>query len=79
MTYKLTRTETVIRIVDNASIPNDPRNTDRADYLKWVAAGNTPQPADPLPPPAPPKDMLDWFEELSPARKGQFKALISQP
>jgi len=28
------------------SIPFDPANTDYQEYLKWVAAGNTPQPAD---------------------------------
>jgi hypothetical protein len=28
----------------------DPRNEDFAEYLAWVAAGNTPEPADPLPP-----------------------------
>ena len=28
------------------SIPFDPDNTDYQRYLKWVAAGNTPEPAD---------------------------------
>jgi len=36
----------VFRIVDGASIPLDPANTDYAAYLEWVAAGNTPLPAD---------------------------------
>ena len=27
-------------------IPFDPANTDYAAYLKWLEAGNTPQPAD---------------------------------
>ena len=34
------------RIADSAFIPLDPANTDYAAYLEWVAAGNTPLPAD---------------------------------
>ena len=37
------------RIADNAFIPFDPANTDYAEYLKWLEAGNTPLPADPQP------------------------------
>ena len=39
-------TYAIIRISDNAFIPFDPDNTDYQQYLKWVAEGNTPQPAD---------------------------------
>jgi len=28
------------------SVPLDPDNTDYAEYLEWVAAGNTPEAAD---------------------------------
>lgn len=44
--YKLTQYNSVKRIADNAFIPFDPANTDYQEYLKWVEAGNTPQPAD---------------------------------
>ena len=30
-----------------AQIEHNPANNDYADYLKWLAAGNAPQPADP--------------------------------
>ena len=36
----------VIRLADNAAIPCDPDNTDYQAYLEWVAAGNTPEPAE---------------------------------
>jgi hypothetical protein len=34
------------RILDNATIPFDPANTDYQAYLKWLDEGNTPLPAD---------------------------------
>ena len=30
-------------------IPSDESNADYREYLKWVAEGNTPEPADPEP------------------------------
>ena len=51
--YKLTQLAlsqttptSVIRIADNWSIPFDPANGDYQQYLAWLEAGNTPEPAD---------------------------------
>ena len=43
--YQLTTTSNILRTSDSASIPADPKNTDYAAYLAWLAAGNTPTPA----------------------------------
>lgn len=34
------------RIADNAFIPFDDANIDYQEYLKWVAEGGVPEPAD---------------------------------
>lgn len=36
----------VLRLSDSTSIPFDPVNTDYQAYLKWLAEGNQPLPAD---------------------------------
>ena len=59
MTYQLTTSDCILRLADNAFIPPDPSNTDYREYLAWVAAGNTPEPA-----PEPPAPV-----ELTPAEK----------
>lgn len=37
---------TVLRMQDEAYIPNDPANRDYQDFLTWLAAGNIPDPPD---------------------------------
>lgn len=51
--YQLGMYGGVVRRRDGAQIPEDLSNSDWQGYLAWVAAGNTPDPADPLPLPDP--------------------------
>lgn len=45
--YKLTKDSTGVLRQDGAFIPADPQNADWQGYQKWLAEGNTPEPADP--------------------------------
>ena len=38
--------EIILRLQDNACIPFDPDNRDYQEYLKWLAEGNKPEPAE---------------------------------
>ena len=38
--------ESIIRLTDMAQIPINPDNTDYQAYLRWLEAGNTPEPAE---------------------------------
>lgn len=51
--YRLTNTDAITRLSDSATIPVDQNNNDYRDYLAWVAAGNTPEPAIAQAPPVP--------------------------
>lgn len=44
--FKLTKTTSIIRLVDGATIPADPANVDYQKYLTWIDAGNTAEPAE---------------------------------
>ena len=61
--YQLTSGDAILRLTDNAFIPNDPGNRDYADFLAWEAEGNTPLPA---PAPAPPgPDYIAFWDALT--------------
>lgn len=49
--YVLTGSDIVIRIADNAHIPNDLDNRDRVEYEAWLSDGGTPDPYVAPPPP----------------------------
>jgi hypothetical protein len=45
--YKLTDSSNIVqRLSDSAFIPFDPSNRDYQAYLKWLAEGNEPLPAE---------------------------------
>lgn len=44
--YKQSSFNVVLRVFDYTYIPFDPANTDYQEYLKWLAEGNEPLPAD---------------------------------
>ena len=74
--YQLTSGDSIVRLSDNACIPQDPGNRDYREYLEWLEAGNTPEPAPPAPvPPAP----LTPVEKLAAAglTVEELKALLA--
>jgi hypothetical protein len=62
MTYQLTSGDTILRLSDNAYIPQAPGNRDYQEYLEWLEEGNEPLPAPPPPPPGP--DYLAFWDAL---------------
>lgn len=79
--YKLNQ-NSITRLSDNACIPLDPANTDYAEFLKWEAEGNMPEPADVPPPPTyqqlraaeypPVSDYLDAIVKGDEVQKQQY-------
>ena len=61
--YQLTSGDTILRLSDNASIPKAPGNRDYREYMEWLEAGNTPEPAPP--PPAPGPDYIAFWDALT--------------
>lgn len=53
MTYQLTSGDIILRLSDNAYIPQVPDNRDYREYQEWLAEGNTPLPAPEPSPPGP--------------------------
>ena len=61
MTYQLTSGDTIVRLADNAFIPQAPGNRDYAEYLEWLAEGNEPLPY--IPP-----TVIDGVDDLATAK-----------
>lgn len=61
--YKLTNiTGTIQRVEDGVLFPDDPENCFGYVYRQWIAAGNTPLPADALDPKIAIQDQIDALE-----------------
>ena len=61
--YQLTTSDTILRLADNAFIPAAPGNRDYREYLEWLDAGNTPEPAPASPAPGP--DYIAFWDALT--------------
>jgi hypothetical protein len=68
----LGRATAIIRLSDGAAIPFDPGNRDYREYLEYLEAGNTPEPA-PAPPPLPPSYTAFWDALLASTVYGSIR------
>lgn len=73
--YQLTNSDIVIRVEDQANIPNDPANRDRIEYEQWLYDGGVPDPYVAPPPvtpePAPESTVLYDHENRLRTLEGQ--------
>jgi len=78
--YQLTSGDSIVRLSDNAYIPQAPGNRDYAEYLEWLEAGNTPLPA-PEPPPAGPDYLAFWDALMTSSVYGSIReqSFVSLP
>lgn len=61
--YKLLK-QGVRRLADGACIPDAADNSDWRKYQEWLAAGNTPEPADPEPAPIDQSDIDNLQKQM---------------
>jgi hypothetical protein len=62
MAYQLTSVNAILRLADGAFIPMVEANRDYQEYLEWLAAGNTPLPAETPPAATPPPDFGGFLD-----------------
>ena len=73
--YQLTTGTSIKRLSDGAFMPNDPGNRDYREYLEYLEAGNTPEPA-PAPPPPPPPLTTEQKLEAAGLTVAELRALF---
>ena len=62
--YKVINENIIFAVGKNTFIPVNLSNSDYVEYVKWLADGNTPDPADPLPEPAPALDPVEKLKQF---------------
>jgi hypothetical protein len=75
--YQLAHSDYVIRVSDGAQIPNDPANSDRVEYEKWLADGGVPDPY--VPPPPPPAEKPAPQDAVLFDHENRLRAIEGQP